>query len=165
MGHSLDAHTFPELLGKRYDSTFLQTAGGVLIFLAMPLYAGSVIIGGVQFVSQTLHIPYEVALLFFVAVGALYVKRASRAAAVACFISGVSVSLFWLLFIHAKEAVPLGLCKALFGVPSLFPALANVDAIIIALPVSACVYAATTLFTPPVDEKIVEKAFHGIENA
>lgn len=136
MGHSLDAHTFPELLGKRYDSTFLQTAGGVLIFLAMPLY-----------------------------IGALYVKRASRAAAVACFISGVSMSLFWLLFIHAKEAVPLGLCKALFGVPSLFPALANVDAIIIALPVSACVYAATTLFTPPVDEKIVEKAFHGIENA
>nr|HPO03112.1 hypothetical protein [Treponemataceae bacterium] len=31
MGHSLDAHTFPELLGKRYDSTFLQTAGGVFI--------------------------------------------------------------------------------------------------------------------------------------
>ena len=32
MGHNLDAHTFPELLGKRYDSPFLQTAGGVLIF-------------------------------------------------------------------------------------------------------------------------------------
>jgi SSS family solute:Na+ symporter len=39
----------------------------------MPLYAGSVIIGGVQFVSQTLKINYEVALLFFVAVVALYV--------------------------------------------------------------------------------------------
>jgi len=73
MGHNLDAHTFPELLAKRYDSRFLQLGGGILIFVAMPLYAGSVIIGGVQFVSQTLKIDYEVALLFFVAVVALYV--------------------------------------------------------------------------------------------
>jgi len=73
MGHNLDAHTFPELLGKRYNSRFLQTAGGALIFIAMPLYAGSVIIGGVQFASQTLQIQYEVALLFFVAIVALYV--------------------------------------------------------------------------------------------
>ena len=41
--------------------------------LAMPLYAGSVIIGGVQFASQTLGVNYEIALLFFVAVVALYV--------------------------------------------------------------------------------------------
>ncbi len=73
MGHNLDAHTFPELLSKRYNSRFLQMGGGVLIFVAMPLYAGSVIIGGVQFISQTLKINYEVALLFFVAVVALYV--------------------------------------------------------------------------------------------
>ncbi len=73
MGHNLDAHTFPELLAKRYDSRFLQIAGGLVIFLAMPLYAGSVIIGGAQFVAQTLAIPYEVALLFFVAIVALYV--------------------------------------------------------------------------------------------
>ncbi len=73
MGHNLDAHTFPELLGKRYDSRMLQTAGGILIFLAMPLYAGSVIIGGVQFISQTLRINYEIALFFFVAVVAIYV--------------------------------------------------------------------------------------------
>lgn len=73
MGHNLDAHTFPEFIGKRYNSRFLQTAGGMLIFIAMPLYAGSVIIGGVQYVSQTLGIQYEIALLFFVAVVALYV--------------------------------------------------------------------------------------------
>ena len=73
MGHNLDAHTFPELLAKRYDSPFLQIAGGLVIFLAMPLYAGSVIIGGAQFVAQTLAINYEVALLFFVAIVALYV--------------------------------------------------------------------------------------------
>jgi SSS family solute:Na+ symporter len=45
MGHNLDAHTFPELIGKRYNSKLLQGASGLMIFVAMPLYAGSVIIG------------------------------------------------------------------------------------------------------------------------
>ncbi len=73
MGHNLDAHTFPELIGKRYNSKLLQGASGLMIFVAMPLYAGSVIIGGAQFIAQTLSISYEVALFFFVAVVAVYV--------------------------------------------------------------------------------------------
>lgn len=435
MGHNLDAHTFPELLGKRYGSRFLQTAGGALIFCAMPLYAGSVIIGGVQFVSQTLKVQYEVALLFFVAVvalyvvmggmkgvmytdafqgalmfagmafllcytyyilggvgkahqaltdlapmareafgkaghtgwtsmpvafspywwqlvttivlgvgigvlaqpqltvrfmtvksghelnravvvggifiammtgvaftvgalsnvyfvntvgkiallagdkktdnimplfidramppwfvafffvtllaaamstlssqfhamgtsfgrdflerglkvraknsvainriamgagiilstliayalprfyaggtaiiatgtaiffglcaaaflplyvGALYFRRASREAAIACFSAGVFVSLFWLLFVHAKEAVPLGLCKALFGRPSLFPSLANVDPIVVALPISTVVFIVVSLLTRPVPAEVADKAFRGVKTA
>ena len=435
MGHNLDAHTFSELLGKRYDSRFLQTAGGLLIFLAMPLYAGSVIIGGVQFAAQTLNVQYEVALLFFVAivalyvimggmkgvmytdafqgalmffgmlflliwtyvqlggvgaahkaltdmapeavkvfgsqghtgwtsmptafspfwwqlvstivigvgigvlaqpqltvrfmtvksgrelnravviggvfifmmtgvaftvgalsnvyfmktmgkiallavekktdniiplfidkampawfvpfffvtllaaamstlsaqfhtmgtafgrdvlekgfrvksknpvavsrlamgagiilstliayglpkfyaggtaiiatgtaiffgmcaaaflplyVGALYAKRASKQAAIACFLSGVAVSLFWLFFVHAKEAVPLGLCMALFGQKTLIPAMSNVDPIIVSLPVSTLVYICVSLFTAPVTAKVTDIAFKGIKNA
>lgn len=73
IGHNLDAHTFPELIGKRFNSRFLQGAMGALIFVAMPIYAGSVIIGGSQFITQTFSIPYEVALLFFVAIVAVYV--------------------------------------------------------------------------------------------
>lgn len=73
MGHNIDAHTFPEFIGKRYQSPFLQTAAGVLIFLAMPVYAGAVIIGGTQFIAQTLSINYEAALLMFVSIVALYV--------------------------------------------------------------------------------------------
>lgn len=435
MGHNLDAHTFPELLGKRYNSPFLQTAGGVLIFGAMPLYAGSVIIGGVQFISQTLRVQYEVALIFFVAVvaiyvvmggmkgvmytdafqgvlmflgmvfflvytyiqlggffeahkaltdmapvakqafgaqghngwssmpsifspywwqlvttivlgvgigvlaqpqltvrfmtvksgrelnravvaggvficmmtgvaftvgalanvwfmkqggqialiaagkktdniipmfidqampgwfiafffvtllaaamstlsgqfhsmgtaigrdvlekgckfkgknpiavnriamgagillstliayalpkffaggtaiiatgtaiffglcaaaflpsyvGALYFHKVSRPAAIACFITGVVASLFWLFFIHAKEANPLGLCKALFGVPVLAPALSNVDPIIVALPLSALVFFIVSLVSKPVEGEVVNKAFGGIDKA
>ena len=33
IGHNLDAHTFPELLGKRYDSRAIQRIGGIIIFL------------------------------------------------------------------------------------------------------------------------------------
>src|SRR3989339_1020430 len=73
MGHSLDAHTFPELMGRRYESRFIQGASGLLIFIFMPLYAGAVMIGGAVFLQQVFGINYEVALLFFAAITAVYV--------------------------------------------------------------------------------------------
>ena len=47
MGHKLKAHTFPEFLARRYESKFLQVAAASVIFIAMPLYAGAVMLGGV----------------------------------------------------------------------------------------------------------------------
>ena len=41
MGHALNAHTFPELLGRRYGSKFVQVFAGLIIFFLMPLYAGA----------------------------------------------------------------------------------------------------------------------------
>ena len=73
MGHSLDAHTFPELMGRRYESRFIQGASGLLIFVFMPLYAGAVMIGGAIFLQSVFGINYEVALLFFAAITAVYV--------------------------------------------------------------------------------------------
>lgn len=73
MGHHLDAHTFPELLGKRYNSKFLQVATGLVIFLFIPLYAAAVLIGGCAFISAQLGISYTVALFVFSAIIAIYV--------------------------------------------------------------------------------------------
>ena len=36
MGKALDAHTFPELLGRRYDSRFIQGFSGLMILVFMP---------------------------------------------------------------------------------------------------------------------------------
>ena len=73
MGHQLDAHTFPELLGRRYGSKFIQVFSGLVIFLFMPLYAAAVLIGGVEFISTQFEIPYNVALLTFAVIIASYV--------------------------------------------------------------------------------------------
>jgi len=73
MGHSLDAHTFPELLGRRYQSKFIQVLAGFIIFLFMPLYAAAVLIGGSEFMSTQLGVSYEVALLVFSVITAAYV--------------------------------------------------------------------------------------------
>ena len=54
MGQKLGAHTFPELLGRRYNSRAIQVIGGITIFIFMPLYAGVVLIGAARFIESTL---------------------------------------------------------------------------------------------------------------
>jgi solute:Na+ symporter, SSS family len=73
MGHTLDAHTFPELLGKRFQSRFLQVFAGLVIILFMPLYTGVVAMGAAKVIEVHLHAPYATALFFFCAIVALYV--------------------------------------------------------------------------------------------
>jgi solute:Na+ symporter, SSS family len=73
MGLNLNAHTFPEFLGRRFQSRGLQGAAGLLIFVAMPLYASVVLMGGGKFIAQILGIDYNIALFFLTAVIAVYV--------------------------------------------------------------------------------------------
>jgi len=73
IGHHLDAHTFPELLGRRFQSKFIQVFAGLVIFLFMPLYASAVLIGGTEFIATAFGIPYDVALLVFAVIVAAYV--------------------------------------------------------------------------------------------
>jgi len=73
MGHHLDAHTFPELMGKRYNSRFVQIVCALIIFFFMPLYAMAVIIGGAEFIGPIFHISYDAALYLFALIVAAYV--------------------------------------------------------------------------------------------
>jgi SSS family solute:Na+ symporter len=63
MGVKLGAHTFPEFLGKRYDSRAIQLFGGIVISLFMPLYAAAVLIGGTHFVASYFNTDYHLSLL------------------------------------------------------------------------------------------------------
>lgn len=74
MGHNLDAHTFPELLGARFNSKFIQVFSGTIIFVFMPIYASAVLKGGVAFIQSFFGISFEVALFIFTAIVALYVS-------------------------------------------------------------------------------------------
>src|SRR5512136_1330693 len=73
IGHNLNAMTFPELLGKRFDSKFIQYFSGIVIFLGMPLYASVVLIGAARFMETTLAIDFDVALLIYSVIIAAYV--------------------------------------------------------------------------------------------
>jgi solute:Na+ symporter, SSS family len=73
IGAALDAHTFPELLGRRFRSRFIQGFAGTVIALLMPLYAAAVLIGGARFLEVQLRIEYPVALFIFAVVVVAYV--------------------------------------------------------------------------------------------
>ena len=73
LGQKLKAMTFPDLIGKRYKSPFMQYATGILILVSMPLYSSAVLIGGSQFINVTLNVDYNTALLGFALFTALYV--------------------------------------------------------------------------------------------
>ena len=56
MGKNLGSLTFPEFLGRRFNSKFIQYFSGILIFCAMPIYAAVVayvLFGGLKGVMYT----------------------------------------------------------------------------------------------------------------
>lgn len=75
IGHNLDAHTFPELLGRRFNSRFIQGFSGLTIFVFMPLYAAAVLIGAARFIESTFpdHISFNVAILIYTLIICAYV--------------------------------------------------------------------------------------------
>ncbi len=73
MGKALDAHTFPELLGRRYDSRFVQGFSGLLILIFMPVYTAAVLVGISRFIEVYLNIPFSTAFLAFLLITACFV--------------------------------------------------------------------------------------------
>ncbi|MDX9714448.1 MAG: sodium:solute symporter family protein [Dissulfurispiraceae bacterium] len=73
IGAQLDAHTFPELLGRRFNSRFIQGFSGSVIAALMPLYAAAVMIGGARFLEVQIGISYDLALFIFSIVVLSYV--------------------------------------------------------------------------------------------
>jgi len=75
MGHNLDAHTFPELMGKRFESRFVQGFAGLVIFFFMPIYSSAVLIGAARFIESTFtpHINFNIALMIYALIICAYV--------------------------------------------------------------------------------------------
>ncbi len=73
MGHNLDSHTFPELLGRRFQSPFIQGISALIIVVFMPLYTSAVIIGASRLMEVLLNIDYNASLLIFAVIVTSYV--------------------------------------------------------------------------------------------
>ncbi|MFK2826393.1 sodium:solute symporter family protein [Bacillus sp. B190/17] len=69
----LGAHTFSDLLGKRYHSKFITVFSGAVIFLFMPAYTSIVLVGGGRFLQETLGLNYNAGLLILAIIVGFYV--------------------------------------------------------------------------------------------
>ena len=72
MGIALNASTFPQWLGERYQSPIIQAFAALLVFALIPLYAAAILIGVARLIEVSLHIPYVAALLAFAVFLAVY---------------------------------------------------------------------------------------------
>ncbi len=114
IGHALNAHTFPEFLGKRFNSKAIQVFAGAVIFLAMPLYAAVVLKGGAVFIEEIFEIDYNVALFVFTLIIAAYVIAGGlRGVMYTDALQGtiMFVSMFF-LFIWTYKVIGMGFSEA-----------------------------------------------------
>jgi solute:Na+ symporter, SSS family len=73
MGRALNAYTFPEVLGERYQSPFIQGFAGICLFAFIPIYAAAILSATARLIEVSLHIPFLVALSAFALFLVLYV--------------------------------------------------------------------------------------------
>ena len=73
IGLVLDAKTFPEFIGRRFQSEKMKVLIAAVIFCFLPLYSSVVLISGARFLQEVMGLPYNWVLLIFAAVVAVYV--------------------------------------------------------------------------------------------
>lgn len=123
LGERLNAGSFPQLLGRYYDSKAIQLFAAALIFLAMPLYGAVVLKGGAVFIEQIFQIDFNVALLILTLIVAAYVIAGGmKGVMYTDALQGVImfVCLFFLLF-SLYKALGMGFTEANVALTNLEP--------------------------------------------
>ncbi len=156
IGHDLCAN----ISAGRKDSTLI-TRAGVCFGIVMSVILGFLLPPGI--IARGTAIFFGVCAASFLPAyaAALYWRRATRAGVWASIITGVTVSLFGLLFLHRKESAGLGICKALFGRDELISVhpWPYVDTFVYSLPLAIIVLIAVSCFTKAPAKEHLDKCF------
>ncbi|MCL6611395.1 MAG: sodium:solute symporter family protein [Peptococcaceae bacterium] len=95
--------------------------------------------------------------------GAIFWKKVTKAAAVWSVALGYGVSIFGFVFLHASEAVPFGICKAVFGKPTLLPyPWTHVDPLFYSIVISSLALIVISYFTRPLPQDHLDRCFRGV---
>ncbi|WP_338103433.1 sodium:solute symporter family protein [Methanolapillus millepedarum] len=140
--------------------TILFTRIGIVITIIMAVILAFYLPGSIIARATAIFMGMCTAAFLPMYAGALFWPRMTKTGAYASFAVGFFVSIFWYVFVHAAEAVPIGICQKLFGVATLLPGMwAYVDPILIATPLSIIVAIVVSLMTKPPSEKMVSELF------
>lgn len=125
MGLTLDCQTFPELLGRRYQSSFIQGFTGLVVFLFIPVYAAAVLIGISRMLEIGLGIPYEYALIGMTLILAIYVTTGGLKAVMYTDAFQGSIMMFMMLvliyFVYSKLGGVVAGHQALTDMAAMMP--------------------------------------------
>lgn len=152
--------------GKGTQHTIMWTRIGMIITIAISAILAFIL--PISVIARATAIFFGLCASAFLPafVGALYWKRMTKTAAIWSMVIGTIVSMFWIVFIHAKEATALGISQTLFGqdyIGGNF--LAYVDPVVVALPISAVVAIVVSLVTKAPNKKHLDKCFKNFGKA
>lgn len=165
-----DEYTDKEIQNKSIEETkfgFISISQlGILIAVILSLVIGLSLPGSIVALGTSLFMGLCAAAFLPVYCAALFWKRCTREGAIAGILSGTFTSLFLLVFVFKKTATGLGICKFIFGVDMLINTMPwyTIDVMIFAIPVSVIFTIAVSLLTEPMDEKILDRSFKGLDN-
>lgn len=162
MGTAVGRDVYEQLFKKEGKSSMLITRTGVVVMIVFAVVLSYLFDDQPAIIARSTAIFFALCASIFLPtyVGGLFWKRMTKEGAIASMLSGLVVSSFWLVFVHFNEAKHLGVAKALFGVDSLLSGkIIFVDALVIALPVSAIVAVLVSLLTK-VDETALKRSFN-----
>lgn len=139
---------------------------GILVAVILSLIIGLSLPGSIVALGTSLFMGLCAAAFLPVYCAALFWKRATKEGAIAGLLSGTFTSLFLLVFVFKKTATGLGICKFIFGVDMLINTMPwyTIDVMIFAIPVSAIFTVVVSLLTQPMDEKILNRSFKGLDD-
>lgn len=165
-----DEYSDKEIQNKSIEETkfgFISISQlGILIAVILSLVIGLSLPGSIVALGTSLFMGLCAAAFLPVYCAALFWKRCTREGAIAGILSGTFTSLFLLVFVFKKTATGLGICKFIFGVDMLINTMPwyTIDVMIFAIPVSVIFTIAVSLLTEPMDEKILDRSFKGLDN-
>lgn len=162
MGTAVGRDVYEQLFKKEGKSSMLITRTGVVVMIVFAVVLSYLFDDQPAIIARSTAIFFALCASIFLPtyVGGLFWKRMTKEGAIASMLSGLVVSSFWLVFVHFNEAKHLGVAKALFGVDSLLSGkIIFVDALVVALPISAIVAVLVSLLTK-VDEAALKRSFN-----
>jgi SSS family solute:Na+ symporter len=161
MGTAVGRDLFEQISKKELNS-MMVTRVGIIVMIIISVSLAYAFENQPAIIARSTAIFFALCASVFLPsfVGGLFWRRVSRIGAISSMITGLIVSSFWLLFVHFKEAKALGVCKALFGTNSLVGGkVAFIDALVIALPLSAIVLIVVSLMSKPTSDEHLKKCF------
>jgi SSS family solute:Na+ symporter len=161
-GTSLGRDIYETLKNKKNIESVTLTRIGILIAVVLAFALSLVLPGSVVAQGTALFYGICAAAFLSVYICALFWRRTTRQGAIAGIVSGLAVSLFWLIFVFGKTATALGISQFFTGLPMIVPYISTIDPIIIAIPISFIFTVAVSLVTKPMDQADIDKAYNGI---
>ncbi|WP_263832728.1 sodium:solute symporter family protein [Sulfurospirillum oryzae] len=162
MGTAIGRDVFEQIAGKHNPNSLLITRVGIIVMIVISVTLAYVFDKQPAIIARSTAIFFALCASIFLPTyfGGLFWRRMTKKGAIASMIVGTVVTTFWLLFVHFQEAKELGLCKMIFGVNTLLTGKVTfVDAMIVALPLSALSAVIVSLMTKPESPALIKKCF------